>query len=89
MISRTIAFNVRAALLLCLLLLSGCASVISNQSLNLVDHWISFAELRQDPNRYMGRYFLLGGEIVGVRNSNEGGELELAQFATDRNGEIS
>lgn len=71
------------------LCLAGCAPVLSNQSLRLVDRGISFAELRQEPDRYMGRHLLLAGGIAGVRNTNEGGELELVQFATDENGKIT
>ena len=69
--------------------LAGCSTVISNQALRLVDRGISYSELRQDPDRYIGRHLLLAGGIAGVRNTSEGGELELAQFATDENGMIT
>lgn len=72
-----------------ILCLAGCAPVISNQSLRLVDVGISFAELRQDPERYMGRHLLLAGGIAGIRNTSQGGELELVQFAVDENGRIT
>jgi len=71
------------------LCLGGCTSVISSQSLSLVDRGISFTELSNTPERYIGINLLLAGEIVGVRNSIGGGELELVQFATDENGEIT
>jgi outer membrane lipoprotein len=71
------------------LCLAGCAPVISNQSLSLVDRGISFTELRQSPDRYIGRHLLLAGEIAGVWNSNDGGELEVVQFEADENGEIT
>ena len=71
------------------LCLAGCATVISKQSLSLVDRGITFAELRQDPYRYTGRHLLLAGGIAGVRNTSEGGELELVQFAADDNGMIT
>jgi outer membrane lipoprotein len=69
--------------------LAGCAPVISSQSLSLVDREITFAELRQTPDRYIGKHFLLAGQIAGIWNSNEGSELEIIQFATDENGEIT
>jgi outer membrane lipoprotein len=69
--------------------LSGCAPVISDQSLRLVDRGITFRELRQDPQRHIGRYLLLGGAIVAVRNTSEGGELEVAQLRIDERGEIT
>ncbi len=72
-----------------ILFLTGCAPVISSQSLSLVDREISFAELRQTPDRYIGKHFLLAGQIAGIWNSNEGSELEIVQFATDNRGEIT
>ena len=71
-----------------ILCLAGCAPVISSQSLRLVDRGVSFAQLRQEPDRYVGRHLLLGGGIAGVRNTREGGELEIIQFATDEDGTI-
>lgn len=71
------------------LCLAGCATVISKQSLQFVDRGVSFAELRHDAERYMGRNLLLAGGIADVRNTNEGSELELVQFATDRDGNIT
>lgn len=72
-----------------ILALAGCAHVVSDQSLRLVDRRVTFAELREDPDRYVGRYLLLGGGIAGVRNTSEGGELEVVQFKTDESGEIT
>lgn len=69
--------------------LAGCAPVISDQSLRLVERGISFAELRQEPERQTGKYFLLGGAIAAVRNSSAGSELELVQFKTDESGKIT
>ncbi len=71
------------------LALAGCATVISKESLRLVDRGISYAELRQEPDRYIGRNLLLAGGIAGIRNTNEGGELELVQFAADEDGNIT
>lgn len=68
---------------------AGCATVVSRQSLSLADRGISFAELRKDPDRYVGKYLLLGGGIATVRNTGAGGELEVVQFATDESGEIT
>lgn len=72
-----------------IIFLAGCAPVISEQSLSLVDRELSFAELRKAPDSYIGKHILLGGEIARVSNSNDGGELEVVQFSTDENGEIT
>ena len=72
-----------------LLCCTACTLPISQTSLDLVDREITFAVLRQDPDRYLGRYLLLGGAIVAVRNTSAGSELEVVQFATDRSGRIT
>lgn len=81
----------RVPLFLALLLfcLAGCTPIISKESLGTVDRGISFAELRQAPEKYVGKVLLLGGGIAGVRNTPDGGELEVVQFATDESGEIT
>lgn len=68
------------------LFLAGCAHVMSDQSLRLVDPTITFAELRKTPDSYVGKYVLLGGTIAGVRNSKKGGELEVLQAPLDSSG---
>lgn len=81
----------RVLLLLAITVLctSGCSTIISRQSLTLVDRGLSFTELRRDPERYRGKHVLLGGGIAGVRNTSAGGEIEVVQFKTDESGEIS
>lgn len=69
---------------------AGCTPPISRPSLNLVDPSVSFADLRQNPDRYRGRTLLLGGAIAAVRALPGGGsELEMVQFPTDRRGRIT
>lgn len=68
---------------------TACTLPVSQSSLDLVDHDLTFAALRQDPELYLGRHILLGGAIVAVRNYNSGSELEVVQFATDRSGRIT
>lgn len=76
-------------LFIALLGCTACTLPISQPSLDLVDRDISFSALHQDPDRYVGRYLLLGGMIAAVRNTSTGSELEVVQFATDRNGRIT
>ncbi len=80
------AFLLLTAMIPCM---AGCTTIISHQSLSLVDRRISFKELRQDPDRYVGKHLLLGGGIAAVRNTRQGGELEVVQFKTDESGEIT
>ena len=78
-----------ALLAIALLCCTACTLPISQPSLNLVDREITFAALRQNPDRYSDRYLLLGGAIVAVRNTSAGSELEVVQFATDHSGRIT
>lgn len=71
---------------LALLLLPGCARVISEEAMRLVDPTISFSMLKGNPNGFMGRHVILGGVIAGVKNSKEGGQLEMVQLKLDDSG---
>lgn len=72
-----------------LCLCAGCAPVFSAQTLRLVDRGVTFAGLRRAPERYAGRTVLVGGTIAAVRNTKEGGELEVVEHPTDEEGEIT
>lgn len=72
-----------------LLVTAACTPPVSKQSLNLVDPGITFEEVRQNPDRHVGRYLLVGGAIAAVRGSDSGGsELEVVQFPTNHRGRI-
>ncbi len=81
----------RSALLFAsaLLFFAGCTPIISKQALRLVDRNVTFTELRQDPLRYSGQYLLLGGEIAGIRNTSDWGEMEVVEFKTDEEGRVT
>ncbi len=49
------------------LMLSGCAPVISKESLRQADLNVTFQELQKDPDRYRGKVVLVGGQILGSR----------------------
>ncbi len=66
-----------------MVLLSACASVISQQGLKEADPQITFQVLLQDPDRQKGKVVLLGGEIV-TTNVREGETwVEVLQKALD------
>jgi outer membrane lipoprotein len=70
-----------------ILLLNGCAHVISEQSRQLVDRDTDFAALRQDPDHFIGRHVMVGGRIARVQNSREGAEVEIVQFSLSPTGQ--
>ncbi|MDH7498953.1 MAG: Slp family lipoprotein [candidate division NC10 bacterium] len=60
------------------LILTGC-SVVPRELRREVDRSISFQELKQDPDAYVGRKVLLGGEIIETRVLQDEAELEILQ----------
>jgi len=65
-------------LTLILLILAGC-SVVPRELRREVDRSISFQELKQSPDAYVGRKVLLGGEIIETRVFQDETELEILQ----------
>lgn len=66
---------------------SGCAHIISKETLNEVDKEISFGDLIEDPAKYNGKTVLLGGVIVKTDNKKDGTLLELYQTELNSYGE--
>lgn len=71
---------------LALLMLSGCAHVISEEARRLVDPTVTFTMLRENPEAYVGKYVMAGGIIAGAKNNREGGQLEVVQLPLDADG---
>jgi outer membrane lipoprotein len=69
-----------------LLLLSGCSHIISDASLRLVDRSVTYRMLKEEPDRYQGRYLLLGGAVASVRNAKGESVLEVVQYNLDSDG---
>ena len=54
--------------ILTIILMAGCASVISREALDQVDQSIRFEQILEDPEAFEGRTVLLGGEIIETQN---------------------
>jgi outer membrane lipoprotein len=65
------------------ILVSGCAHVISPQSLALADRSITFSMLQENPDAYRGKYVLLGGTVAEMTQTGEGIQLEVKQYDLD------
>ncbi|OGQ58146.1 MAG: hypothetical protein A3J24_00295 [Deltaproteobacteria bacterium RIFCSPLOWO2_02_FULL_53_8] len=63
----------------CALLLAGCAPVISQPSLDMVDRQIGFKRLQADPVSYAGAKVLFGGAIISVENRSDATYVEVMQ----------
>lgn len=65
------------------LVAAACAQPFPKQMLREVDRSISFKELKEDPERFMGRIVLLGGVVIETRNTKEGTYVEILQRRLD------
>jgi outer membrane lipoprotein len=70
-----------------ILLLSACAhQPFSPEARKMADRRVTYVMIKQDPGLYAGKHVMLGGAIASVRNSDEGGELEVTEFRVSDNG---
>jgi len=78
---------VAAPLLLQVLLLGGCAHVLSRKALLDVDPTLTFAEVKTNPEAYRGKALVLGGLLLDTRPDRQGTTLEVLNYTLDRWGE--
>jgi outer membrane lipoprotein len=71
------------------LLLAGCAHVISRGVLQEVDTSVSFVQLSKDPEAYQGKTVLLGGDVIETQNLSDKTLVVVLQRPLDRRGEPS
>jgi outer membrane lipoprotein len=62
-------------LLFLAVLFSGCAHVISKDLREKADTPLTFQQVLQDPNAYIDKYALWGGEIIQTINQKDGTTL--------------
>ncbi len=78
---KKILFTVLAALLL-----NACAPVLSRELMRQGSREVQFNELRQTPDAYQGRLFILGGVITDIRLSDQGSQIEALYVPVDSYG---
>ncbi|NUO08912.1 MAG: Slp family lipoprotein [Candidatus Brocadia sp.] len=66
-------------LILLLILIAGCAPVISKQVREQVRPEVTFTEVFNDPERYKGQMVIFSGVIVDAKNTKEGTLLQVLQ----------
>jgi outer membrane lipoprotein len=70
-----------------ILLLAGCAHVISKELLQEVDTSVSFAQLSKEPEAYTGKTVLVGGDIIETQNLPEKTLIVVLQHPLGHRGE--
>jgi len=66
--------------------LGGCAHVMSDAGLKPVDRSLRYAELKKNPEALVGKQVLVGGMIAGTRSSGDVIMLEVVQLELFNNG---
>ena len=66
-----------------MLLPAGCTRVISKETLKEVDKSATFANVIKDPDAYIGKTVLFGGEIIEVENRRERTAIAVLQHPLD------
>jgi outer membrane lipoprotein len=70
-----------------MLLLAGCAHVISKQVLNEVDKNATFPQVAKDPDAFRGKTVLFGGAIIETKNLSDKTAVTVLQLPLGRRGE--
>jgi len=73
--------------IMALLLLVGCAHVISKPVLNEVDRNATFAQVVKDPDAYKGKTVLFGGDIIETKNLPDKTVIAVLQRPLSRRGQ--
>lgn len=70
-----------------MLLLAGCAHVISKEALKEVDTSITFSQVAKNPDAYKGKTVLFGGDIIKAKNLSNMTLVVVLQRPLGRRGE--
>ncbi len=70
-----------------IMLVMGCATGISRQSLSKVTYAGTFSDLQKTPDAYKGEVIMLGGKILETNISSTLSELTVLQLALGNNGQ--
>jgi hypothetical protein len=56
--------------LLVFIITAGCAPPFSKETLDKMNRNISFQELKKEPEKFKGTWVMLGGMIIGSKNTH-------------------
>ena len=69
-----------------MVLLGGCAHVMSEEGLKSVDLSVAYADIKRNPEKLIGKKVLVGGIIAGTKSSGDVIMLEVTQLELLNNG---
>jgi outer membrane lipoprotein len=64
-------------------LFSGCTHIISKNSLAMADRSIAFTQILENPDKYSGKFVILGGTVAGITYTPNGAVVEVQQLPLD------
>ena len=73
-------------LIIILLIVNGCAHVVSQDMRERVDKELTPAALFKSPELYTGKTVILGGTIISAKNTDKGTYVEVLQKPLDYRG---
>ena len=73
-------------LIIIVFFLSGCAHAISKELREQADKNLTAEMLFKNPEAYKGKTVILGGIVIGTRNTDEGTQIEVLQTPLDSRG---
>jgi outer membrane lipoprotein len=73
----------RVWVLVLAVVVSGCATIVPPDLAGRLNRRLSAQELLSAPEQYAGQVVMIGGEILSVRNTPGGAELEILQRALE------
>lgn len=69
-----------------MVIMGGCAHVMSETGLKLADCSVPYTEVKKNPEQFAGKIILVGGIIAGTQSSGDVIMLEVAQLELFNNG---
>jgi outer membrane lipoprotein len=78
-----VKFTGRWIILISMLLIMGCAPVISKPLRDQVDNNLTFRDVFKDPDGHKGRVVVWAGVIIEAKNTKEGTLIEILQRPAD------
>lgn len=64
----------------------SCTSVISAEVRSQVAHHVSYIDVVQNPDAYVGKVIIVAGTIIEAKNLRDGTRLEILQYPATRTG---
>jgi len=71
------------------ILLTSCAHVLSKEYVQSATPGVSFMQIEENPEAYLGKTFILGGTIAGTTDTKEGSVVEVVENPVDKYGNIT